>query len=143
MSDAIKIDCRQTFQNANYETDDVVLCLHCGETLHDEEHDIFWSQTIDHNCAKMNISTSIKIKPLDLNDTYFVIHSCGSITFFDNEEDARSCAYQLSRNSYKYDQSAIDMLGKRGSDLKNKYDIWAAETQSTHEAYIRSYIDFF
>jgi hypothetical protein len=33
--------------------DDVILCTHCGESLHDEENDVFRKDTMNHKCLPM------------------------------------------------------------------------------------------
>lgn len=43
----------RTFQNADPAVDDVVLCHYCGESLQDEEHDVFWEQSQNHECVPM------------------------------------------------------------------------------------------
>lgn len=43
----------RTFQNADPAIDDVVLCRYCGESLQDEESDVFWKDNQNHECIKM------------------------------------------------------------------------------------------
>lgn len=43
-------DRRKTFQGETPETSDVVLCDHCGGTLHAPEDGVFWKDTAGHTC---------------------------------------------------------------------------------------------
>lgn len=33
--------------------EDVVLCKFCGNSLHDPEHDIDWTMTVNHDCVPL------------------------------------------------------------------------------------------
>ena len=49
------VDRRVTFQDETPKTSDCVLCLYCGDSLHDPEHGIFWKQTTGHYCEEQQI----------------------------------------------------------------------------------------
>ena len=61
--EGIMNDQRRTFKNASHETDDVVLCLFCGETLHAPEDDVFWEDTAGHECEDMFVAKIARLTP--------------------------------------------------------------------------------
>jgi hypothetical protein len=46
-------DHRKTFMGETPDTACTVLCDYCGDSLHCEEHDIFWKDTANHKCVPM------------------------------------------------------------------------------------------
>lgn len=73
------------------------------------------------------------VTPLVFGDTFFVIHSSGSYSFFADEEEARAYAYQLDRWHYKYGDEAV---AKHGPRLKKEHDEWMQAMQEAHVRYV-------
>jgi hypothetical protein len=84
-------------------------------------------------------SKLLAVKPIDISETWVVVHAAGSLEFFYDVSAAADRAEWLGRGYYEFNDEFIKSYGR---DVEKLHSEWIAETQEDHRRYILNQVEF-